>query len=350
MKFSYLLFLVSLFFYACNDAVKEKGNPNSFGGTLKINEPSIFSSLFPHCIKDQVSSHMVSQIFEGLVKFDAFDLSVKPAVAERWEVDSTETTYRFFLHTNVYFHNDKCFTEGIGRKVTANDFVFSFTLLATQNENNVSFFGTIDNILGASEHYFANSTKKIQGVFAENDSVLIIQLVRPNPLFLYFLASPAASVIPREAFELYKYKSHIGCGPFYISHIPTHGEPLILQRNDNYYHTDKAGYYLPYLDSIIVSFNSSVIKELSMLSKGELDIVYNIDNKTVAMFLEKNIAKFKGETPKFILQVSNFNPDFQLQHILRRDVKGFITNSQNYYDLSKVYFESEKQDSLITSR
>lgn len=347
MRVIFLLPFFLLFLYACNPSDEKNGNPNKFGGTLKINETYCLSTLFPHCIKDQSSSHIASQIYEGLAKYEASDLSVSPAIAAYWEIDSTETTYRFYLNNNVYFNNDECFTDGIGRKVTAQDFIYTFNLLASQNENNVCFFGSIDNIKGASEHYFGNNSQNISGIKAENDTLLIIQLEKPNPLFLYLLASPVASVIPHEAFEKYGYKSTVGCGPFYISHFSNNGEPLILQRNVNYHQKDKSGNFLPYLDSIIVTFNGSVKKELSMLCKGELDIVYNVDNNSLTSFLEKNITQFKGEKPTFILQVSNFNPEFQLQHIMKKNIKGFITNSQNYYDLSKVYIEPELPDSSL---
>ncbi len=347
MKYIVLIHLILILFYGCEPTISRKNNPNTYGGTLKINEPYIFSSLFPHCIKDQVSGQIISQIYEGLVKFDAFDLSVKPAIAHHWKIDSSETVYRFFLNNNIYFHDDLCFPEGKGRKVTAADFVYSFTLLATQNEYNLNFFGTVDNIQGATGHYF-NKNSVVSGLIAENDTTLVIKLVKPNPLFLYLLASPVASVIPKEAFENYQYKSYIGSGPFYVSHFPVEGEPLILERNALYYQKDKTGSYLPYLDSVIISFNSSVMKELSMLSKGELDMVYNLNNDDLAQYLEKNIDQFKGKTPRFILQLSNYNQNYQLQHIIRRDLKGFITNSQNYFDLSKVYFEKPSSDSLLT--
>lgn len=347
MKYKTLIYIIFILFVSCNSTSTRTRNANNYGGTLKINAPFIFNSLFPHSIKDQVSSQMISQIYEGLVKFDAYDLSVKPAIASNWKIDSSETTYYFYLHNNVYFHDDACFPKGIGRKVTAQDFVYTYTLLATENENNTCFFGSIDNILGAKDHYFKKSAA-IQGLSAINDTTLKIILEKPNPLFLYILASPVASVIPSEAFENYKYKNYIGTGPFFVSKYPLDGKNLILERNPYYYSQDKSGNYLPYLDSIIVSFNGSVVKELSMLKRGELDLVYNINNEHVSRFLEESINLFKGKSPKFILLLSNYNQNFLLQHIVRRDLKGFITNSQNFYDLSKVYFEKPVQDSLLS--
>ncbi len=351
-KFLFLIILISIF--GCSNSYDKKSNPNSFGGTLRINEKSGVVSLFPHSINDIVSSHIISQLYDGLVKFNAYDLSVKPAIAYSWEIDSTETIYKFHLNNNVYFHNNECFSDGIGRKVTANDFVYTFNLLATKNENNRNFFGTIDKVIGATDHYYSdtknNKEKNISGIKAENDTILVICLEKPNPLFLYFLASPAAAVIPREAFEKDGYKSFVGAGPFYINNFPKENKSLALIRNPNYYQKDNSNNFLPYLDTIIINFNNSSNKELQMLSEGKLDLLYNVDNLNVTLYLEKNLQQFKGNKPQFVLQMSNLSNNVQLQHIIKRNLKGFITNSQNYYDLSKVYYEPEKKDSLIVKK
>ncbi len=350
----FLFFITIVFTFGCTNGYDKKPNPNSFGGTLRINERSKIISLFPHSINDIVSSHIISQLYDGLVKFNAYDLSVKPAIADTWEIDSTETVYKFYLNTNVFFHDNECFSDGIGRKVTANDFVYTFTLLATKNENNQNFFGTIDKVIGATDHYYSdknnNTEKNITGIRAENDTVLVICLEKPNPLFLYLLASPAAAVIPREAFEKDGYKSFVGTGPFYINKYPKENETLALIRNPNYYQKDNSNNYLPYLDTIIINFNNSSKTELQMLSEGKLDLLYNVDNSNVTLYLEKNLHQFKGNKPQLVLQMSNLSNNVQLQHIIKRNLKGFITNSQNYYDLSKVYYEPEKKDSLIVKK
>ena len=87
--------------YSCSHNAEYKTNTNNFGGTLRINEHSNYISLFPHSTNDIVSFHLISQLYDGLVKYNAFDLTVCPAIANRWEIDSTETVYTFFLNTNV---------------------------------------------------------------------------------------------------------------------------------------------------------------------------------------------------------------------------------------------------------
>lgn len=352
IKYLFLLLIVSIL--SCTNSSNKKSNTNNYGGTVRINERSGILTLFPHSVKDIVSSHIISQLYDGLVKFNAYDLSVKPAIAYTWEIDSTETVYRFYLNTNVFFNDNECFSDGIGRKVIASDFVYTFTLLATQNDNNQNFFGTIDKIVGATDHYYSdslkNGSKVISGIKAENDSVLVICLEKPNPLFLYFLASPTTAVIPKEAFEKYGYKSFVGAGPFYINNYPKDNEPIKLLRNNYYYQKDNSNNYLPYLDTVIVNFNSSSKIEKQLLSDDKLDLLYNVDNSNVTEYLEKNIQQFKGDKPKFVLQMSNLSNNVQLQHIIKRNLKGFITNSQNYYDLSKVYYEPEKKDTLVAKK
>jgi peptide/nickel transport system substrate-binding protein len=336
--FSVALFLI-LFFAACETTdEKEQGNKNVVGGTLRFSEQAFITSMFPHSISDPVSMHMVSQVYDGLVRFNAKDLSVMPAIAMDWELDSSETVYRFFLRSDVYFHDDPCFPEGKGRKVTASDVVFSFSLLCSQNDRNVNFIGTLDQVFGAASHYYDGKDHSIspEGIQAENDSVVIIRIDKPNPMFLYFLANPAASIIPKEAFEKYGYRSYVGTGPFVVSHFPNPGDSMLLLRNNRYFRTDDEGRHLPYMDSVIVFFYGNSSRELALLSKGQLDLVLNLNTEAIGLFVEKNIQEFQSDNPTFVLeQMQN-----GLELIRSADVFGLRTNSQGFLDFSVVCFIS----------
>lgn len=337
----FLKILSTIFLFAllsCTHNSDIQINRNDYGGTLKLNEHGDIKSLFPHSYNDIVSFHVISQIYDGLVRYNSYDLSISPAIASSWEIDSTETQYTFHLKNNVYFHNNDCFDNGIGRKVVASDFVFTYNLLATKCDSNFNFFGTIDNIEGATEHYY-NNKLKINGISAKNDTTLVLKLVKPYPLMLYCLASPAAAVIPKEGFIKYGYSNFVGCGPFYIN--KNNKSEIVLIRNGRYFMKDDNEHFLPYLDTVKFSFNYSKYTELDLLKNGKLDLLFNIEDAEVSQFLEQNISMFKGNKPKFVLQVSNLSNNVQLQHILKRNISGFITNSQNYFDLSKVYYSKE---------
>jgi oligopeptide transport system substrate-binding protein len=102
-----------------------------YGGTLRINETEQYQTLYPSGITDIGSAHIANQIYEGLVKFNAKDLSIIPSLAERWEVDAAGTTYTFHLRKGAMFQDNECFPEGKGREVKASDVKYSFELLCT---------------------------------------------------------------------------------------------------------------------------------------------------------------------------------------------------------------------------
>lgn len=350
MKYIFAIYFLLVVFFSCKTEPERVPHLNNSGGALRINQKTAFTSIFPHGINDNVSYLIASQIYEGLVKINPYDLKVIPAVARTWKIDSTGTHYRFFLRNDVFFHDDNCFNNERGRQVTAYDFVFSFRLLSTPDENNLCFHGLFDNVAGADEFYKKTSgngnNEPIEGLYAENDTVLSIKLKKPNPLFLYLLASPAASVIPEEAFNSYRYKSAVGSGPFILSRYPLEGEPMVLVRNRFYFRSDNKGNYLPYLDSVIISFNSSTFKELSMLENSELDMALNVDDVSITRFLENNLSMFKGSEPELILFKANNENGGLFQHIIRRNVRDLYINYQNNIDFSVVYFTNKEKNCL----
>ena len=90
----------------------------TFGGTYRrplLNNPA---TLDPSIVTDIYGRTVVSQMFDGLVQFDAH-LKPTPAIAEFWEASRDARTWTFHLRRGVMFHH--------GREVTAEDFVYSFT-------------------------------------------------------------------------------------------------------------------------------------------------------------------------------------------------------------------------------
>ena len=94
----------------------------------------------------------------------------------------------------------------------------------------------------------------------------------------------------------------------------------MIDKNDT---TIKFDSYKPYIE-MIINFNNSSQTELQLLSENKLDLLYNVDNSNVTLYLEKNLKQFKGNKPQLVLQMSNLSNNVQLQHIIKRNLKGFI--------------------------
>lgn len=272
-----------------------------YGGVLKIAQDELFVTLFPADVEDAISSKIVSQIHDGLVKLSTKDLSILNSIADNWEVDESQTVYTFTLRDDVYFHHDKCFADGIGRKVTASDFKYSFELMTTK-ETSQSTHLFNDKIVGASD-FLEGKASDISGIEAIDDRTLKITILKPQSSFIYLLALPNSSVIPHEAFDKYGNKMTIGAGAFkYIK--PTTDNDLSLSYNENYYEKDEEGNQLPYLDSVKFTYTPTKLGELSMFRTKDISLLYGLPTSKIAEVVADNISNFKNNPPQTILITS----------------------------------------------
>lgn len=252
------------------------------GGVMRMNEVETFKSLNPISVNEVVSYHIGTQLFEGLVKFDQNDLSVKPAVARAWETNANQTEWTFHIRNGVKFIDDPCFEGGKGRTVTAADFKYCYDKLCSADPNNAQFDVTFkDRVVGANETYASTKAGKalpVSGVKVVNDSTLVINLVTPYAGFLNILAMPGCWVYPKEAVDKYgaDLRIHpVGTGPFFLE-TAKEGEVLILKKNQNYYGVDKNGNRLPYLDGLKYTFIREKKAEILEFKSGNLDMVYRL--------------------------------------------------------------------------
>lgn len=291
---------------------------------LYLNETDSSQNIFPHAVTDLISSNISNHVFEGLVKFNPKDLSVVPALAESWTIDSTKKVYTFILRKDAFFHDDVCFADGKGRKINAQDFVFSFALLCSNTSFNNAFSSTFKNTVKGANLYYEASKKgtpdfNIEGVKAIGDNVVEITLENSNRLFLQILCSVPTSVIAKEAFEKYKENCTVGSGPFLYQNIKNANQ-IILAKNQNYYLKDKEGRKLPYLDKIIISFNNNQLEELRMFKEKRLDIVNSgLPIKSINDFLKSEMKSFQNKNATFLMELSpNMSTQFYVFNISKK--------------------------------
>lgn len=280
---------------------RKANGDRAYGGTVRYNETEKFQTLYPTYITDAISSHIATQVYEGLVKFSPKTLQIIPAIARKWDVDASRTVYTFHLRGDVYFHDDECFEGGKGRKVVAKDFEYSFKLLCTNTPGNVNFGTTFKDRVKGANAYYANGGSSIEGIKVLNDSTLQITLEKPNNSFLYILGNTASCVVAEEAVKKYADKMHVGSGPFRVSEVKSDTSMIVLVANPNYYGMDSLGNKLPFLDTIRVSFIDSKRSELDMFTAGDLDFVWGLNADAIKELVSSNIENFKQKPPKYVL-------------------------------------------------
>ena len=347
MKIKYfLLGIIFSLIISCdsNSEFINSDNINNFGGVLNVSLSTPANTIVPAYLNDISSSQISSQVFEGLIKFNSKNLSIEKGIVNNWTVDKSGLVYTFTLNYNVFFHDDICFTEGKGRNVTSEDVKYTIYLLTTKNVDNKNSFITIDNIKGAKEYYEASAKGTpdfdIEGFKIIDNYSFEITLIKQGFPLIGFLASAETAIVPKEGIEMYGKNNVIGCGPFRVIKLNAN-EPIVLARNNRYFKTDKKGNFLPYMDTIIVSHVRSSKSQLDRLKKGDLDIVYGINNYEATEFLKDNIINFESKNPKYKAELSKIFTNDSLQNIMNTNIEGFYTNKHRYLDFSLVYYKKQ---------
>lgn len=235
--------IISVTSVSCSENSKNK----RIGGNFNFCSKNRIHHLHPSLISDESTSLVAHQIFEGLVKLNSKNLEVEPCLAQSFEFNPKTFVYTFKLKDNIYFHNNKCFKNGIGRKVTVNDVIYTFKNICTKQIINGGYHNTFKGVVKGVEDYFNGSSNEISGIRAINSNTIEIELHRPNGLFLKRLAGINFSIIAKEAVQKYGIENYVGTGPFIPLKFDSYNDQQILIRNKNYYQKDIDGIQLPYL-------------------------------------------------------------------------------------------------------
>ncbi|MFN2372560.1 MAG: ABC transporter substrate-binding protein, partial [Cyclonatronaceae bacterium] len=181
-------------------------------------------SLDPLFDSNTASQRAVQLIYEGLVRFDEQG-SITAAHARRWQTDNDSLAWTFTLNRNRFFHDDEAFITGKGRRVTAGDYKRSFERMASPDVPSHAAELFREVIFGFDAYYLeqrdltpgkSTNYTQIEGIIAQNDSTLRIELNRKDPYFLQRMASPYAVVYPMEAVRHHSalHRNPVGSGPF----------------------------------------------------------------------------------------------------------------------------------------
>lgn len=297
--------------HACNTGSNGDGRPDNakghvvYGGTMKISGHEKYQSLYPALIQDVGSFDITSQIHISLLKFNPKDIEdLLPAAAATWTFDAEKLKYTFKLNQNVFFHDDICFEGGKGRQLTAKDVLYSFELLCTKDENNVNFTNTFQDKIKGATAFYEGTAPSIAGLSAPDDFTIEIELLEPSTTFLYTLASPTTSIIPREAIVKYGIESKVGAGAFRYGIENAEEEQLILLRNNKYFEVDSFGNGLPYLDTVLFSYKGSEGSKMQAFEMGELHYMNDVPADKIKNFVSEHADDFTSSPPRYLLNIS----------------------------------------------
>ncbi|ASA20847.1 ABC transporter substrate-binding protein [Paenibacillus donghaensis] len=151
-----------------------------------------FDPLYMNLLAESfVSSH----VFDGLVRRSGETGAILPGLAHAWETDSSRTVWTFYLRKEVLFHH--------GKVLTAGDVVYSLKrLMLTEQRTLYSYI-----------------FKEIQEVQELGPSTVRVILTKQSELFLPFLCTSRAAIVPRELESIGESafgRRPVGTGPFKV--------------------------------------------------------------------------------------------------------------------------------------
>ncbi|MEI6410948.1 MAG: ABC transporter substrate-binding protein [Bacteroidota bacterium] len=245
----------------------DKQDPRS---VFRYNQHNPITSLDPAFARTQNNIWAVDCMFNGLVQLDD-QLRVQPCIAKSWDISSDGLTYRFLLRSDVFFQDHAVFQGGKGRKVVADDVVFSFQRLLDPEWPKPGSW------------IFKDRVDDIQAFTAENDSVFVLRLKTPFQPMLQILTMQYASIVPKEAVAFYGRdfrRNPVGTGPFQFK-IWAENQALVMIKNPNYFERDSTGQRLPYLDAVKVNFMSDRKTAFLEFKKGRLDYFFGLESSYI---------------------------------------------------------------------
>ncbi|GGG79082.1 ABC transporter substrate-binding protein [Paenibacillus radicis (ex Gao et al. 2016)] len=201
---------------------KSRGEGNETVDTLRLPLSQPILTLDPSECFYSLESHMVQQLFDPLVRYDAAEDRILPQIAHTWDSSEDATLWTFHLRKGVFFHN--------GKELGAEDVVFTFKRMQTGKRNSWPL-------------------RFLIGVEAASPRTVRFKLAKPNRIFPRFLCLNALSILPLDyAGENEKqfWKQPIGTGPFQLAEWTD--ERFVLHANARYYQGR------PHLDSVHIVF------------------------------------------------------------------------------------------------
>jgi peptide/nickel transport system substrate-binding protein len=192
-----------------------------YGGTMRIMVREAPVSLDPARLSASQGARIFPVIFEGLTRFDTHG-RLQPQLGTRWQGDSSDQRWQFWLRPGVKFHDGTALTP----EATA----------ASLRVANPAWTVSVDG-----------------------DSVVIETAARDVDL-------PAELALPRNGIAHHAGNKVVGTGPFIVSDWQP-GKSLALVANEDYWGGR------PFADSLVVAPGQNWRQQMVALELGKADVV-----------------------------------------------------------------------------
>ena len=250
---------------------------------LGVMLPTNVMSLDTDLATDGESFEVIADCIDGLTQMSA-DGAAIPALAESWDVSEDGTVYTFYLRDAVWSN---------GTPVTANDFVFAWRRIVTNNgEYAYMFDSSVGCVKNADSILYDGADATTLGVTAIDDKTLQVELEVPVSFFPSLLYFPIFYPI-NEAFYTSLADGTYGTSPetflsngaFVLEEYTPGTASLKVKKNDLYYNADSVK-----LAGIKYQVVGSSDNALTSYKTGALDVVTISGSQVAAAEKDASLA------------------------------------------------------------
>ncbi len=275
---------------------------------------------------DVPSSLAISRVYEGLLQYSYLKrpYTLEPNLAAAMpHVSEDGLVYAFAVRRGIYFQDDPCFTatDGRGRELTADDFVYSIKRVADIKTGSTGFWAFNDRIEGLDEFRAASGREAptdydqpVAGLSAPDRYTFCVRLKRPYPQLTWILTMHYAYAVPREAVEFYgsDFVNHpVGTGPYVLKEWKKNYR-MEFVRNPQWQNTGRierypdqgapgdweaglladAGRQIPFVERIVLSVVDDSSTMWFMFLRGDFEMSgISRDNWNAVITADKNLDR-----------------------------------------------------------
>lgn len=211
------------------------------GGTLTVVSSAEPTTLNPFTYQSRVELVRINALYDTLVEYDLEtpEFSVKPALAENWELSDDGLTITLDIRDDVKFHDGSVFT--------AEDAKFS-----------------IDQARKPEAAKTTSLLAAIESTEAIDEETVEIRLSQPDRIVLNALT--IVSMVPDGASDFDD--APVGTGPFAFVEWDQGQNRITLEGHEEYWREGQ-----PYLDEVVFKVVAEPATQVLQLTNGEIDMI-----------------------------------------------------------------------------